>query len=643
MRSGLGLRAAAWLVPAYAVLAYIAIQLSRQPDSIAVVWFANALGIACVAHAAPRCRWAFAAATFAGNLVANLAVGDPLPLSLRFAIANTVEVMLGGMLLQGLGPVGRLLESPRMLLTVLAVGGLAPQLVGATLGAAVLASEGFGSFANLWPDWYVGSALGAIALLPLALMACRPGISASLRQLASPAMIGIAGGGAALALAALAYLPYPFILLGLISLGAALALPPLGSFFVCFVLALVVITGIDLGLLVLKSDAMHSLGIYLPALLSVLPGQLLAVAREQQRRTQLTLAALTSATGDLQMFFGLDGKVRIVNQAWERYWHRKAGDAIGLSPLDLVPEEHRRTSDIAGRVARAMAGERVTARVTPTFPGLGPRTMDVAYQPAFGPSGERVGVVFTAHDVSDMVAAQAQLERTVTDLRRANEGLEQFARIASHDLREPLNTIVQFSALIEDDHGAELPPSTRRYFELVKSGAQRMRLMLDDLLHYVRLEHLGDLTLGPTDLNEAVAQALAALHARIDARKAQMAVGPLPQVVGQASLLSLLFQNLVSNAVKFVPPDRSPQVRITAHADGEHVVVSVEDNGIGIEANDIGTLFEPFRRLHARRKFDGTGLGLAICRRIVAALGGTIELHSQPGVGTRVDVRLRRA
>lgn len=245
-----------------------------------------------------------------------------------------------------------------------------------------------------------------------------------------------------------------------------------------------------------------------------------------------------------------------------------------------------------------------------------------------------------AEALRDLRESHAQLQQTAAELQLANEGLLQFVRISSHDLREPLNTVVQFVGLVEEDHGAVLPPDARHYLRLVHSAGDRMRTLLDDVVRYARLQH------GETDPPTRVALAplmnevCDALAAQLDATGAQLHIGDLPVVKGHASLLSQLFQNLVTNALKFVPPGRPPRVEITGQIADGLATVCVRDNGIGISAEGIERLFQPFSRLNLRREFEGSGLGLAISRQIVEAHGGTITVRSQPGEGSAFEVRL---
>ncbi len=639
------LREAALLALGYAALALLAIHLARQPGSVATVWFANALGTAFMASAPRAQRWPLLLAVIVGNLAANLLFGDPLGLSLQFAFANAAEVGLGYWLIHRWALAARFSEEPVRFVKLVACGALLPQLLGATVGAGILHLQGFGQFWRVWPDWYVGSALGAVLVLPLVLLIRQQGWRTSVADLATLNVAAFVLVTVGLALVALSALRSPFVYAILPVIAGALLLPVLVSFLLCCVLGLTVVVSLAIGLYVPAgaiSPWQHLL-VYVPILAAVLPPQLLAVVNEQRQRARLTLSALTSATTDLMLYFDLEGKVRVVNRAWEVYWQRDGRDAIGRSPLELVPDDQR-SPGMADRVERALRGEVVHGRVRQTLPIRGERSFEVAYQPAYDVNGLRVGVVFTAHDITDLVVVQADLEAKVDQLRAANEGLEQFAKISAHDLREPLNTIVQFTALIEQDHRSDLPVPAQRYFGLVREGAQRMRTMLDDLLQFVRLDRTASLPrLEPVALEALLARVVEALGATIDRRRARLRIEPMTSVMGHPSLLSLLFQNLLSNALKFVPEDRAPEIVVSAREDGDFVVVTVADNGIGIADRDRSKLFVPFQRLHSRRKFDGTGLGLAICQRIVTSLGGSISVESVAGSGSRFEVRLRRA
>lgn len=245
-----------------------------------------------------------------------------------------------------------------------------------------------------------------------------------------------------------------------------------------------------------------------------------------------------------------------------------------------------------------------------------------------------------AEALLELRESHAQLQKTAEELQLANEGLLQFVRISSHDLREPLNTVVQFVGLVEEDHATDLPPDTRHYLKLVRNAGERMRTLLDDVVRYARLQHGETEPRTPVALAPLMAEVCDALAAQLDATGAQLHIGELPVVSGHASLLSQLFQNLVTNALKFMPPDRAPRIEITAVSQAGMTTVAVKDNGIGISPEGMDKLFQPFSRLNLRREFEGSGLGLAISRQIAEAHGGTISVRSQPGEGSAFEVQL---
>jgi signal transduction histidine kinase len=245
--------------------------------------------------------------------------------------------------------------------------------------------------------------------------------------------------------------------------------------------------------------------------------------------------------------------------------------------------------------------------------------------------------------VAQMRDTQERLAIATEDLRRANAGLEQFVRIASHDLREPLNTIVQFSDLVAKDHAKSLPAEAQNWLRLVVQAGRRMRDMLDDVLHYVRMQRGLPDPGQPVPLDGVLGGVLDSLAARVSDTGAKVSIEPLPVVLGHETLLALLFQNLISNALKYMPPGRTPEVQVLVRNEGGMAVVTVLDNGIGIAPKDLPKLFLPFSRLHLRKHYEGTGLGLALCRQIAEAHGGRIEVASTPEQGSRFTVYLPRA
>ena len=231
-----------------------------------------------------------------------------------------------------------------------------------------------------------------------------------------------------------------------------------------------------------------------------------------------------------------------------------------------------------------------------------------------------------------IVVANRELARTLEDSRRKNRELEaanadlrQFGYIVSHDLAEPLRTMSGFATLLESDYQAQLGERGVQYLGFIRGGATRMQSLIDDLRAYTRAGQQ-DLTLGPVALDDVVDGVVGSLGATLAERHAVVTRDPLPVVSGDSSLLSLVFQNLLSNGVKFNTSD-APVVHVSAHADpGGAWTIDVVDNGIGIPADFRDRIFGLFTRLHTRDEYPGTGLGLAISRRILQRHGATVEV-----------------
>lgn len=241
-------------------------------------------------------------------------------------------------------------------------------------------------------------------------------------------------------------------------------------------------------------------------------------------------------------------------------------------------------------------------------------------------------------DITARKQAEEQLKRYAERLEASNRELEEFAYIVSHDLQEPLRTLSFFSDSLQVDLGDKLPEQPRRDLEFINAAAGRMQQLVRDLLALSRTGR-ADLQREEVELSECVDQALAALSTRIRESGATVHTDKLPQVRGDRTLLTQLFQNLISNALKFVGP-KPPHVDITAqHHDGAWVI-GVRDNGIGIKPEYAKKIFAPFQRLHGQAEYEGTGIGLAICRKVVQRHGGKIWVESQPNEGAHFQFEL---
>jgi len=242
--------------------------------------------------------------------------------------------------------------------------------------------------------------------------------------------------------------------------------------------------------------------------------------------------------------------------------------------------------------------------------------------------------LFTAwRDISDRKRAEAELQAMRDHLAKTNAELEQFAYIASHDLRQPLRTISSYLSLIERQLGEGLSGELHEFFGFAVGGAKRMDALITGLLDYSRTgKSKAD---SQVDVQDVVADAVACLTKAIQDSQAEVTVAAdLPQVQGDPVELSRLFQNLIGNALKYHAPDRPPQISVSAERQDGEWVIAVRDNGIGIAPQDRDRAFAIFQRLVARDEYEGTGIGLAICKKIVEHHGGRIWIESEPGQGS---------
>jgi PAS domain S-box-containing protein len=243
------------------------------------------------------------------------------------------------------------------------------------------------------------------------------------------------------------------------------------------------------------------------------------------------------------------------------------------------------------------------------------------------------GFVTTYTDVTERRRAQKQLAEHARELERSNSELEQFAYVASHDLQEPLRMVASYCQLLQRRYKGKLDGDADEFIGFAVEGATRMQRMINELLNYSRV---GRKSAGfaAVDCNAAVAAAQDGLAVAIEEAGATIRVGALPTVMGEATLLQQLFQNLVGNAMKFRRDGVAPEIAIAATREEDAWRFTVADNGIGIEGEYLERIFLLFQRLHERSKYPGTGIGLALCKKVVEHHGGRLWVESEPGRGS---------
>ena len=242
------------------------------------------------------------------------------------------------------------------------------------------------------------------------------------------------------------------------------------------------------------------------------------------------------------------------------------------------------------------------------------------------------GGVSIFRDITRLKHAEEELAQRAEELARSNAELEQFAYVASHDLQEPLRSMMGFAGLLSRRYEDKLDTDGRRFVTRITNAASRMHRLIEDLLTYSRVgRDVKDLVL--IDCEALVDQEIGHLKVAIDESGAVVTHDPLPEVAANDLLLSQVFRNLIGNAIKF-RGDEPPRIHVSAERRDGEWAFSVGDNGIGIDPQYGQRIFTIFQRLHGRDEYPGTGIGLAVCRKAVERLGGHIWVESQEGQGS---------
>ncbi len=356
-------------------------------------------------------------------------------------------------------------------------------------------------------------------------------------------------------------------------------------------------------------------------------------AEQALRASQDQLRAIYGAMYEYIGVLSRDGKVLDCNPASLKFANNRIEDVLG-KPFWETPwftSTPGMPDVVKGAVAQVARGEFVRTEMTLLRPSGEARIFDFSMYPIRNETGEVVSMVPEGRDITDLKRAEEELQRSNDELTRVNRELEEFAYVASHDFQEPLRMVNIYTELIMNDldRGGT---SVREYAAFVRQGVKRMEGLIQDLLTFSRAVHSDRLPVGAADLSASLSEALLVLKNRIEESSCRITAEPLPTVRGDVSQLAHVFQNLLSNALKYCQRGAAPAIEIRAQRDGVNWIISIRDHGIGFEQQYAERIFGLFKRLH-KDEYPGTGLGLAICKRIVERYGGKIWAEGKPGEG----------
>ncbi|MEO9893741.1 ATP-binding protein [Aurantibacter sp.] len=233
-----------------------------------------------------------------------------------------------------------------------------------------------------------------------------------------------------------------------------------------------------------------------------------------------------------------------------------------------------------------------------------------------------------------------KLDQKIAELEIKNKELAQITYIVSHDLQEPLNTISSFTQLLQKEFKGKLDEGPSTYLSFVSEASIRMRNLIKDVLDHSRIGLKKEVE--EIDLNTVLVDLQKDLHSTIDKTEAVLNIDPLPKIKGYGMDIKLLFQNLITNAIKFKKPEVKPQIKISAEESSDHYSFSIQDNGIGIAEEHQNKIFSIFQRLHSNKEYEGTGIGLAHCKKIVELHQGTINVSSIPNQGSNFIFTIKK-
>jgi len=339
------------------------------------------------------------------------------------------------------------------------------------------------------------------------------------------------------------------------------------------------------------------------------------------------LKALLTTIPDLVWLKDVEGRYLTCNPMFERFFGAKEDAIVGRTDHDFVDAalaDFFRQKDL-----EALAADRPSVNEEwVTFADDGHRALlETIKTPMRDASGVLIGVLGIARDIT----ARRQTEDS---LESANQHLEQFAHVASHDLREPLRTVNSYVALLERRYGGHLDDEGQQFMKYIRDAAQRADRMVLDLLEFSQLARSAEPFVA-VPMGEVVEAATAALARPRNEAGAEIAVTTeLPVVMGSRVELTRLLQHLIGNAIKYRHPERRPNVTISCRRHPEGWLFAVADNGIGIEAAYFDSIFAIFQRLHTRERYEGNGIGLAICKKVVEHHNGRIWVESVPDQGS---------
>ena len=337
---------------------------------------------------------------------------------------------------------------------------------------------------------------------------------------------------------------------------------------------------------------------------------------------------------------GLPGKFLEVNEVGLKRLGYTKEEFLEMNPLDIIADERKK--DVAKYVVEMWTKRHATFEIIHiTKSG---KKIPVELNTHIFKKNNKNLILAISRDISERKKSEEKLNELLERLSTSNEELEQFAYITSHDLQEPLRTISNFTQLLQRRYEGKFDSNADEFMEYIVDASIRMKEMIHDLLEYSRVSTQGE-ELKPLNLDKLVDDVLNDLKFTIKENKAEITRDELPVVLGDYNQISRVFMNFINNAIKFKKDNKPPKICISAVKDEKtnEYIISIKDNGIGIDKQYLERIFVIFQRLHTREKYKGSGLGLSITKKIIEMHGGKIWVESEPGIGSTFFFTLKES
>ncbi len=306
---------------------------------------------------------------------------------------------------------------------------------------------------------------------------------------------------------------------------------------------------------------------------------------------------------------------------------------IGKTPREIIPTLAEKIESMAKKTLKTgqpIMGQEIEG-VTPAKPGL-LRTWIFQSVPFKDIEGNIIGISFSVLEITEMKKVQEEIAETVKKLKLSNDELQRFAYVVSHDFKEPLRMVSSFSQLIDSRYKGKFDKEADEFLEFIIEGSRRMEILLDDLLSYSRITSAQG-KYKEIELDNIIEECIFNLKLAIEESNAEISWDPLPKVFVNRTQMIHVFQNLIANAIKF-RGNTIPKIHLSAQKEDNQWILSVSDNGIGIDPQYNERIFEVFQRLHRRDEYEGTGMGLFLTKKILERHNGHIWVESEPENGS---------